>query len=312
MLIQRPALTQPQRAHNGRVGVSLVQPTKRFHLVSKVVLRQFCDDRHLLIPFSLTWRKAQKPIGPDGVCWEERIHPDDAQAFEDVWKAGEDRLPEALAAIESRTILADGPLMDILRECLAVHLARSNVLIRVDDLAVQNSRPRIEQWAADDPRLIARHRQEHEGLYPTVDEARRYAARLMDRELSRIDATSDLANRFLRLYQVAKARVNKHPIEIGVAQEGEFLIGDAPAQSYKTDHPGVGPLGGVPWGEANGFTMPLGRRYMLGLGRAPAYVDLDRSDVEVFNRDQVVAAHRQVVWHPDADFRDFVSGVLAS
>jgi hypothetical protein len=220
--------------------------------------------------------------------------------------------PEALAAIESRTILADGPLMDILRECLVVHLARSNVLIRVDDLAVQKSRPRIERWALDDPRLIDNYRQAHIGLYPTVDEARRYAARLMDRELSRIEATSDLANRFLRLYQVAKARVNKHPIEIGIAQEGEFLIGDAPAQSYKRDHPGVGPLGGVPWGEANLFTMPLGRRYMIGLGRAPAYVDLDRSTVDVLNRHQVVAAHRQVVWHPDADFRDFVSGVLAS
>jgi hypothetical protein len=292
------------------MDAALGQRTRRFHLVSQVVLRQFCDDRHLLIPFSLARRKTGRPIGPDGVCWESRIYPRDVQAFENVWKASEDRLREAFDAIESRTILANGRLMDILRDCLAIHLARSNVLMRVDDLAMRKSRPGIEQWAADDPRLIARYRQEHHGLYPTLQEARRYAARMVDDELSRIEATPDLADRFLAIYAVATKHVNGHPIEIGLAQEGEFLIGDAPAQSYRTGHPGVGPLGGVPWGKASTFMMPLGRRYVMGLGRAPAYLDLDRSMVDRLNAYQVVAAHKQVVWHPDADFRSFVSGAL--
>jgi hypothetical protein len=130
--------------------------------------------------------------------------------------------------------------------------------------------------------------------------------------LSRIETTADLARRFLALYLVAKERVNKHPIEIGIAQEGEFLIGDAPAQSYRTGHPGVGPLGGVPWGRASTFMMPLGRRYVLGLGRAPAYLDLDRSAVNTLNRGQVLAAHRWVVWHPNANLREFVLDVLDS
>ena len=44
-------------------------------------------------------------------------------------------------------------------------------------------------------------------------------------------------------------------IGVCVAQKGEFLIGEAPAQSLSSDKPGIGPLGGVMWNEATVIVM---------------------------------------------------------
>ena len=99
------------------------QPTRKHHLVSRCILRQFCGPRTLLQAFDIPSGKA-KLVGPGGVCWISNCDPLILDAFEAQWKHVEDHMPQALAALERRDRL-DEPLCDLLRRCLAIHLARS-------------------------------------------------------------------------------------------------------------------------------------------------------------------------------------------
>src|SRR5664280_245607 len=140
------------------------RPTN-LHLVSRVILRRFCDPRNLMTRCSVDYMSL-KTVGPDGMARSSRLHPVDPGLFESRWKAVEDSMPHVLEAIDRGTILADAALLDVLRECLAIHLARSNVLLRVHDLATSGFRERMLPRVAQDRRIVEGFRREHLGLVP--------------------------------------------------------------------------------------------------------------------------------------------------
>jgi hypothetical protein len=71
----------------------------------------------------------------------------------------------------------------------------------------------------------------------------------------------------VELYAEATRRVAGAGIEVGIADEGEFLTSDAPAQSSRAGFAGVGPKGGVTWGGTTTIVLPIGRHHVLGVGR---------------------------------------------
>ena len=285
------------------------QKTREYHLVSKVILRQFCDDRHLLTAFNVR-HATTKTTGPGGVCWVSTIRPNDPVAFEGYWKRVEDHLPKALEAIKARVVL-DERLSSLLRECLAIHLARSKTLMKLHGLALPYYENEIDRSVLRNPaneRALARRFYQKHGLWPAGRDGLEMA-RAEERKKVRPMLDAMMPASFMKNYQSAQRLVGTQPVEICVAQEGEFLIGDAPAQSLKSGHSGVGPFGGVPWTEATTFVLPLSRRYAVSLGEEAHYLDLDEGSVDLLNRIQVVSAQDHIMWHPSADFRQFISGV---
>jgi len=276
------------------------------HLVSQVVLRRFCDQTGNLTAYRVDSGRSKR-VGPAGVGYVDDLDPVNPFAFEQRWKAVEDRLPEALVAVEEGSIFDSTSLVDLLRDCLAMHWARSHNLVAMYESVL----PRIlwdqEEQMLCDPMVDHIFRSQHQGLWPAGPEGRALGARrVRERVVEMFHASGFLPQRMLANFDEARARVAGVPLQIVLAGPGEFLIGDSPAQSLNKDRAGVGPLGGVPWGDATTVTMPLGRRHAIALGRQSEYVCLDQRQVDIVNRFQLSAARCQVAWHPDASVRGFV------
>lgn len=285
------------------------QKTRKYHLVSKVILRQFCDSRHELISLNLRCGTTRR-TGPGGVCWVSAIRPQDPVTFEGLWKRVEDHLPKVLEAISARRVL-DDRLAGLVRDCLAIHLARSKTLLTLHELALPRYEDEVERSVlrnpANEPALERRFFHQH-GLWPAGSDGLAMAI-AEERKKVRPTLEAMMPDSFKDNYEKARGLMGNEPVEVCVAREGEFLIGDAPAQSLKSGHPGVGPFGGVPWTEATAFVLPLNRRNAVSLAQEAHYVDIDAEGVELLNRIQVVSAHDHIMWHPSADFREFVNDV---
>jgi hypothetical protein len=250
--------------------------------------------------------------------YTHRLHPDDPAAFEALWAATETQVPAALDAVEAGQAFDRPEIANVLRDLLALHMARSPDLIALHDWIWEQQRVPTTAGLARrlviDPGTTASFRDRHFGLLPGPGglelEAGRLAAEIYDRSVAGMEGSSFRADRMVELFRQARSVVGRGGLEIGVAMEGEFLIGDAPAQTHPRGTGGIGVLGGTPWGKASTITMPIGRRHMLGLGPRDTYLDLDRGHVQELNRRQVMTAHRFVAWHPDADLLDHVLDAL--
>ncbi len=238
------------------------------------------------------------------------LYPDDPVGFEQTWKHVEDLLPAAFAAVDDGSIFSKPDLVELLKHCLAIHLARGTTVSRVHAQAAKDLREWWVRTFAARPWIDESFRREH-GLYPAGPEGRRMQAeKLLDDGLATLGTTSFTPDRMMVLYDRVRPLVLRGELEIGVAQRGEFLISDTPAVSQKAGHAGVGPLGGVPWDRASTITMPIGRTHTLALGRVAHFIDLDQQDVDQLNESQIKAAANVVAWHPDADLEAFVRSTL--
>jgi hypothetical protein len=137
-----------------------------------------------------------------------------------------------------------------------------------------------------------------------------HVSRLIDDALATLNASSFTPDRMIALHDQVLPLVSRAELEVGIAQESEFLISDTPAQSLRVGHPGVGPVGGVPWDRATTIVMPIGRRHLIGLGRKAGFHDLDRAAVDYLNRIQIVGAEQTLAWHPDANLLSFAISTL--
>lgn len=281
----------------------LIRPPRKLHLLSKVVLRRFCDGRGLMSTLNPQRPSERMKLkAPGAVCFTKDLKPKDPFAFEELWKSVEDVVGEALQAVDDGTIFSDERLTGLLRQCLALHFARSLTILRMASDLAPIMMKNAEERMLHDPRLVSLG-----GLIPAGPEGREIMARSSRERIESQWFRPDLLipERFMANFQVALRRVEGHPFEIAVAEDGEFLIGDAPAQTFDPAK-GVGPLGGVPWDQAKTVLMPLGRRHAMGLAPVSKYVTFDRPGIEFLNGIQIARAEQRVMWHPDAALEEFV------
>lgn len=216
-------------------------------------------------------------------------------------------MPRVLAALERHEPL-DEPLCDMLRRCLAVHLARSLTIWQLHQRALSRYREVIDKTVLRRPEnalhldchFFARH-----GIWPAGPELRELAVCEELEQLPDLLATM-VPERFAENYDRAMQIIGPDAIGVCMARDGEFLIGDAPAQSLSSEKPGIGPLNGVSWTEATTMVMPITRRLAISTEPEAGYIDLDAHGVDVVNSIQIASAFRHVMWHPDADFLELV------
>jgi hypothetical protein len=278
--------------------------SKNLHFVSQGVLRGFCNEGGFLMRLDVKYQDQRPRLRTTGgVGYRNDLRPGNPDAFERTWQPMESSFPESMDAVLNGTVLDDERLLDVLRDCLAVHFARSNTIERFAWSAREPLLADAVATARDHPLLAS-----PEGLVPVGSEAR---AAMAQRTIERIKQTTFrheaiAPERMIAIYQQVRARSAGNGVEILVANEGEFIIGDTPAHTFHPDR-GID----VAWDEAMTVFMPIGRHHAIALGPVGTFSDVDPATMDMINRVQVATAEGMVAWHPEANMEDYVKQVLS-
>lgn len=284
------------------------------HLISKVLLKRFAapsgPHQGLICPFRLEYPQAKpRLLGPDGCAKVDNFVAWASASVERLWKETEDRLPDALAAMDAGTLFDSAGHASVIRSAIALHFARSKaaqvIHARVWAETVEQGRRR---WLTENRQLLAYWFYREKGLCPVGDEALGiFADELMGLSLSLADSGALWRERIESLYLNARAMTGFAGLEILTpAGEGEFLIGDVPALTVRAGHLGVGVLGGVALAEAGSVFLPLGPRHVAALGRADTVIHLAPDQVTEVNALQLRGAIDYVYLRPGSPLMDTV------
>jgi hypothetical protein len=283
------------------------------HLISKVVLKRFAEPagphRGLICPFRLEYPHARhRPVGPGGCAKAGNFVAWASASVERLWKETEDRLPDALAAMDAGTLFRDPGHTSVIKSAIALHFARSKaaqvIHARVWAQTVAQGRKR---WMTENRPLLAYWFYREKGFYPAGDEALGiFAGELMGLSLALAGSGALWRERVESLYLQARARTEAAGLEIVTPRDGEFLIGDVPALTVRAGHAGVGVLGGIALADAQSVFLPLGPRHAAALGRADKIINLTPDQVAEVNTWQLKGAVDYVYLRPGSPLMDMV------
>ena len=283
-------------------------------LISKVLLKRFVEPsgphRGLICPFRLEFPRASlRLVGPDGCAKVDNFVAWASASVERLWKETEDRLPDALAAMDADTLFGNAEHMSVIKSAIALHFARSKAarVIHARVWAETVERGRC-WWMTENRRLLAYWFYREKGLYPAGDEALRiFADEIMELSFSLADSGTLWRERIESLYVQARTVTDAAGLEIVTpADSGEFLIGDVPALTVRGDRSGVGVLGGIALAEAQSVFLPLGRRHAAALGRVDRRIHLTSDQVAEVNARQLRGAIDYVYLRPGSPLMDTV------
>jgi len=284
------------------------------HLISKVLLKRFAapsgPHRGLICPFRLEFPRAtHRLLGPGGCAKADNFVAWASGSAERLWKETEDRLPEALAAMDSGTLFSSAGHVSVIRSAIALHFARGKAARMVHERVwaetVERGRRR---WLTENRQLLAYWFYREKGLYPAGEESLTiFADELMRLSLDLAGSGALWRERVESLYLNARAMTGFAGLEILTpAGDGEFLIGDVPALTIRAGHAGVGVLGGVALAEAGSVLLPLGPRHVAALGKADTIIHLKPDQVAGVNALQLRAAIDYVYLRPGSPLTDTV------
>ncbi|MGW6309102.1 DUF4238 domain-containing protein [Streptomyces niveus] len=284
------------------------------HLVSQVLLRQFAmpgpkGSCWQLLPFDV-WNpeRRQKLKGPRACGAAKDFVPFDSASAEDLWGSVETRVPAALAAVHAGTPFADPRHVEVLRDLVVLHYVRSHRYRGVytnafETVSVKLRSKLIRQY----PEQVRREALYQTGLHiPGSNSLGSFTERLIkqsettqDFETGKLFRTS-IENMFNKVRAMAAA---KWHLEVLTPQSGQFLIGDNPAVTVRTD---VTPFSyNMAVGDAHSMVLPIGPRHLLALGPKNVLGSIPRAVVDELNTVQILASDRYVYMHPRSGLEKF-------
>ena len=229
-------------------------------------------------------------------------------SVERLWKETEDRLPDALAAMDAGMLFGNAEHVSVIKSAIALHFARSKaaqvIHARVWAETVERGRHR---WMTENRQLLEYWFYREKGLCPAGDEALGiFVDELMELSLSVAGSGALWRERIESLYLQARAMTYPAGLEILTSRGAEFLIGDVPALTVRADRPGVGVLGGIALAEAQSVFLPLGPGHAAALGRADMIIDLTSDQVAEVNARQLRGAIEYVYLRPGSPLMGIV------
>lgn len=260
------------------------RPPREQHTVSKVVLRRFAVNKKV----SVYDRHSDSiyPKGPGGIF---RLHDFDGHEpleAERRWGAVEQHMTRTYRLIDQRKVLGDPEAVDVLRDLLAVHWVRSASMRVMQDRVFQQVLDAHRGDWARRPDLLSAAYTQRTGLLPAGPGALAWTNEELHRISPQVRAEI-YSRRNAMHYGWARQKFATGEVQIAYAKEGDFVIGDAPVITAKTDFEGLGPHQGVALNEASVIIMPISPGILIGLGTKPMYLDIDQPAVETYNQMQV-------------------------
>ncbi|MGW2050923.1 DUF4238 domain-containing protein [Streptomyces sp. NPDC001858] len=290
------------------------QQTKRQHLVSKVLLKEFTmpepkGGSQQLLPFDLhNPGRVHKRMPPSRCGWVENFVAVDSPFIEALWNNVERRVRAALAAVHAGTPFADPLHVDVLRDLVVLHNVRSLHYRDVHTDSVERARTHlVAKVITQYPEQLRLEALRETGLYLSGPAALgAFAERLIersptmrDRESGKLFRTS-IEDTFHKMRDLASTR----RLEVITPETGQFLIGDNPALTLSMK--GSRTMYGMAFLDAQTLVLPIGPRHMLSLGTEDSMLTASQSFVDRLNALQIHAAHRYVYMHPASGLEPFV------
>lgn len=291
------------------------------HVVSRAVLKNFSfkgtKGGDFLIPYNVRAKRESDPLGLRGCGKIPHFIRYASKSLEDLWKSSvEDHLHRVSASIRDRSILDKPDLVTVIKDCIALHLARSPWYLEVHSASIDEAQRKLK------PELIARFKAPLSrlffakyGFYPAGDEA---LESVVDEFFAdwRQDNSDGLMERqdIEQAFERIRGAFSLLEINVLFAPSGsEFLISDVPAFTYVFDATGkrfARIRKAV--GDSNGVGMPIARDCFVmtspNLGMGEASVDF----VDYLNAVQMEIAYEHVYYRQGSSLASFVASIAAS
>jgi hypothetical protein len=279
------------------------------HLVSQVILRRFADAGQVL-RINLETGKTELR-NPARVMYQTRFISADAKGAEDLWGSVETALRPALDALDSDTLFENRKHISAVKDCMALHFARSHIMIWTRRAAMKRAAAKLREVLINEQRdWLARRFFVKHGHFPVGGKALEAAANeFIEEAAPQVDNAESFSASVKRVFAEVKQRFGSSGLEIGRPEHdaGEFLIGDAPALTLKGGSMVGGPHGGVTLDDANTVMMPLGPKHVASLGqRDMALPQFSSKHVAMVNEAQVLSAFKEVCLRPNSGLEPFV------
>ena len=298
------------------VGQALDDRSRRVprqHVVSRVLLRQFCEDVPEgpgLLSTYLLQSRSWKALPPSSVARVSNFVKTDSKETEDLWNLTETNLPTALRAALSSDPFADPRCVKTIKDAIILHLTRSYELREYHERRWAESLAVVRNWvlSQDASEIERRFRDKHHGLVPP---SRRYARKEMVDDLlaepRRLGASGFMFRVTVADYFTEACQRTSHwGLEILNPERGEFLIGDNPAFTIGHGRGALGFTEGVFLPNASSVVLPLAPYRLAALGSKNRLTVLGETWVAELNAFQVRKARNQIFMRPGSSLGEFV------
>jgi hypothetical protein len=286
-------------------------PTEKQHLVSRVLLSRWAV-QNKLIAFNLQLDRPRRraPSAEGFQKWFVQEH--ESSRMETLWAKVEARLPAVFRAVDNETALDDPGYVRTLKDLLALHAIRALYVSQMwADAMVGSEHAAAVLELANDPGLLAGHFHERTGLEAAgpgaILEERNRILRDVVRRLG-VGGTA-FAESLEEQLEKLKAWLEPRNLEIGVAQQGAFIIADSPAVTADSVTGRVGFRAGATIGASDAFVLPLDPRHVLAAGGGGRFIPVSGDGVDQLNVVQVKAAQAKVYFREDAGTLSWVRAI---
>ncbi len=296
---------------NTQPGGPQNNPTQDQHTITEGLLTRFTDESSGKLKAYYLPRRREYDNPPSRVGRVKKYIEHDPQAHEDYWNTKvENHLPAAFAAVDDWTILDHPDLVKVLKECIALHWARSAAYKHShQELLESVTEQQKRQWLENFRPALERAFYLRYGLYPAGIEALEHINDLLHEAPEIVTSGEFFAGRVRHNFDFACNHFAGSGLEVVLPPAGmQFLIGDSPAMSIAKRNGQV--YTKVPLLEAGTITLPIGPNHSIGLGKGgDKWIDLDESHVAQLNTMHVNDAMTWVMYHPNSGLKLFVDAV---
>ena len=280
------------------------------HVVSRVLLREFCRPQvgskpTELSSLALQWGKVN-PRTPGAVGKVENFVKIDSEATERLWQTVENDLPSAIASAKAGTIFGSPGQVMTIKRAIALHFARGQEVSEFNEQIWRDGLAEGRESMRNHPRLMRAALESRYGpiLLPDGKEAAEIALDiLMEGTKQLVESGTIFRLRVEDEFERVQKMATGMGLQITVASQGEFLIGDTPVILVGSD--GRFGLRNVGLGNAITIALPIGRTHLAALGPLNEQVVASKVEVDEWNCRQIKQARSHVYFHPDSNLEGF-------
>lgn len=269
------------------------------HVVSQVVLTQFAIDG-LLEAEDARQPGRWRAKAPGAVGYVRDYVRYDSGSAEALWGTVETRLHDAFVELGDGGVPQRGSGAEAaLRDCVALHWARSDAVRAVAERAWQQVRQGGLASQAARPDVLAELHRRATGLPAGPDDLNAVNERLHQGP-PEIASGEYFSTRVREFFEFARDRFDGLSIQVGRCADGagDLLLSDRPVVTPSRTRSGLNPEQGVALGDADAVGMPIGPRLFVSLHPRPERVAIESERARDLNEWQRSVRQAQLFRRP--------------